>query len=150
VLYSLINLSCHQNRISDSNTVSDRDRAADLVPRGSVCQRPRFIYRAYENVGSVYLLIRRLSFKHAQCHPGSCLSRFFNNTHRVLLLNLFLRLNEEKRILMKLCGSERPEICLRWWIKVNTKRERARFELSIITHNFARKLFRFSYMEKRT
>jgi len=55
-------------------------------------------------------------------------------------------LSEEKRILMKLCGSERPEIGLGWWRKVNTQRERRAF--FITTQDFAGKLFRFSYLEK--
>ena len=36
---------------------------------------------------------------------------------------------------------------LKWQRKVNTKRERC--TLPIITHNFAGKLFRFSYLDKR-
>jgi hypothetical protein len=93
------------------------------------------------------VLIRRPDFKYAQCHPGSCLSRFFTSTHRALLWNLVLRLSEEKRLLMKLCGSERPELGLRCWRKVNTNREL--FELSIIIHNFPGKLFHYSYLENR-
>jgi hypothetical protein len=68
----------------------------------------------------------------------------------ILFVNIFQQytpsLSEEKRILMKLCGTEKPEIGLRWWGKVNTKTERR--SLSIITHNFAGKLFRVSYLEK--
>jgi hypothetical protein len=48
---------------------------------------------------------------------------------------------------MKLCGTERPKVGLRWRGNVNTKTERR--ALSIITHNFAGKLFCFSYLEKR-
>ena len=85
------------------------------------------------------VLIRRLTFKYAQCHPGSCLSQVFNYTPNV---------SEVKRILIKLCGTERPEIDLIWWGKVNTKSERRAF--AIITHSLAGKLFRFSYLEEET